>query len=233
VIGAGLAGLRAAVDLADAGREVLVIEARDRVGGRVWSHRFGNGQWAERGAEFIDTHHSEVIALANDLGLTLTDVTCGHDPARRLLDVGGRAAPFALHHSLAGELGRWREALDRLAALVDPDDPTGGDSAARLDDAPLSELVAELELRLMARVAIGREIRTEFMLGPDEISQLFAGWMTALHRQSPGGREAYRIAGGNDQLGSGLADRLGDRVRLSSPVSSIRSRAGSCSRTAA
>ncbi len=222
VIGAGLAGLRAACDLADAGRDVLVLEARDRVGGRVWSHRFGNGQYCERGAEFVDTHHPEVLALVTDLGLELADVTSGHDPNRRLLDVGGRATPFALHHSLAGELQQWEHALDRLAALVDPDDPVGGPLAAQLDDAPLSDVIAELQLGVLARVAIGREVRTEFMLGPDQISQLFAGWMTALHRRSPGGREAYRIAGGNDQLATGLAARLGGqlggRIRLSTPV---------------
>ena len=218
VIGAGLAGLRAAVDLVAAGREVLVLEGRARLGGRVWTHRFGNGQTCEHGAEFIDTHHLCVIALAGDLGLTLADVTSGHDPNRRLLDVGGRAAPFAFHHSLTGDLLRWEAALDRLAATVDPDAPLDGSSAAVLDQLPLSALVNDLQLGLMGRVAIGREIRTEFMLGPDEISQLFAGWMAALHRRSPGGREAHRIAGGNDQLASGLAAQLGDRIRVGAPV---------------
>ena len=218
VIGAGLAGLRAATDLVAAGRDVLVLEARDRVGGRVWTHRFANGQYAERGAEFVDTEHREVIALVAELGLGLADVTSGHDPARRLLDVGGRATPFALHHSLAGELRRWEAALDELAACVDPDDPVAGPDGVRLDAAPLSALIAALDLGLMARVAIGREIRTEFMLGPDEISQLFAGWMTALHRRSPGGREAHRIAGGNDQLATLLAAAIADRIRLGAPV---------------
>ena len=51
VVGAGLAGLAAASDLAAAGRRVIVVEARDRVGGRVLSHRFADGQWCERGAD--------------------------------------------------------------------------------------------------------------------------------------------------------------------------------------
>ncbi|MCU1367124.1 MAG: amine oxidase [Ilumatobacteraceae bacterium] len=226
VIGAGLAGLRAATDLVAAGRDVLVLEARDRVGGRVWTHRFANGQYAERGAEFIDTDHRDVIALVDELGLGLADVTSGHDPSRRLLDVGGRATPFALHHSLAGDLRRWEAALDELAGSVDPDDPVSGPDSARLDEAPLSALVAGLDLGLMARVAIGREIRTEFMLGPDEISQLFAGWMAALHRRSPGGREAYRIAGGNDQLATLLAAPIRDRIRLGAPVDLLDPDAG-------
>ena len=218
VVGAGLAGLRAADELVVAGREVVVLEARDRVGGRVWSHRFTNGQWCERGAEFVDTDHADVLALVESLGLTVSDVTSGHDPHRRLLDVGGRAAPFAFHHSLMRDLERWEAALDRLAARVDPNDPAGGADAVLLDEAKLSDLVAELNLALVARVAVGREIRTEFMLGPDEVSQLMAGWMATLHRRSPGGREAYRIDGGNDQLATGLAERLGDRIRLRAAV---------------
>jgi monoamine oxidase len=221
VIGAGLAGLRAATDLVAVGHEVVVLEARDRVGGRVWSHRFANGQWCERGAEFIDTDHLEVLALAADLGLALTDATAGRDDSKRLLDAGGRSAPFALHHSLRGELDRWRVAMCSLAASVDPDDPTRSEVATSLDTLRLSDLVGGLGLSVMARVVVGREIRTEFMVGPDEVSQLMAGWMEARHQASGDGREAHRIAGGNDQLATGLAARLGDRVRLSSPVASI------------
>ena len=53
VIGAGCAGLTAADALAEAGVEVTVLEARDRVGGRVWSDRTAGGALIERGAEFI------------------------------------------------------------------------------------------------------------------------------------------------------------------------------------
>ena len=53
VVGAGLAGLVAADELQRAGAEVVVLEARDRVGGRVWSRRLGNGAVVEMGAEFI------------------------------------------------------------------------------------------------------------------------------------------------------------------------------------
>lgn len=218
VVGAGLAGLRCATDLVAAGYDVVVFESRDRVGGRVRSHVFSNGQWCERGAEFVDAAHVEVMALVDRLGLGLCDAVSGHDDRARLLDVGGRAVPFALHHSLGEGVGRWSSALDALAALVDPADPTGGPHAARLDREPLSSLLDSLGLPLIARVAVGRDIRTEYMLGPDEVSQLMAAWMTALHQMSGDGFEAYRIVGGNDQLATGLADGLGDRVRLAGPV---------------
>jgi len=227
VVGAGLAGLRAAADLVAAGLDVVVVEARDRVGGRVWTHRFADGQWCERGAEFVDGAHTAVLDLAAELGVETVDVVSGRDDDARLLDAGGRALPVSLHHSVAGDVARWQEALDALAATVDPDDPAGGGEAASLDALALSELLAGLGLGVMARVAIGRDIRTEHMRSPDEVSQLMAGWTAALHRRSGGGFEAHRLAGGNDQLATGLATRLGDRVRLGATVRRIDPAAGS------
>jgi monoamine oxidase len=244
VIGAGLAGLRCATDLVAAGREVVVLEARARVGGRVWSHRFSNGQWCDRGAEFVDTEHAEVLALAARLGLSLSHVPSGRDDSTRLLDVGGRTSPFVLHSSLARDLARWHDALGDLAAQVDvdglagqvdvddpaarveEDDPAAGTTASSLDGMPLSTLLDSLGLSVMSRVVIGRDVRTEYMLGPDEVSQLMAAWMTSLHRRSGDGFEGHRIVGGNDQLATGLAQPLGDRVRLEAPVASIDPVAG-------
>ena len=70
VVGAGFAGLAAADALARAGAEVEVVEARDRVGGRVWSVPFA-GAVVERGAEFILPHDKTVMAVADRLGLAL------------------------------------------------------------------------------------------------------------------------------------------------------------------
>jgi monoamine oxidase len=207
VIGAGLAGLRCAADLVAAGREVVVLEARDRVGGRVWSHRFPDGQWCERGAEFVDGNHTEVLALAASLGLAITQRSNTVDARATLVDAGGRAVPMHLHASLAPDWARW----ERAVAALQPDDEH--------DRRTLADLLQSLGLSVMARVVIGRDIRTEYMLPPEEVSQRFAAHIGA--HQSAVERERHRIVGGNDQLARGLAERAHGRVRLGTAVASI------------
>jgi monoamine oxidase len=212
VIGAGLAGLRCATDLVATGLDVVVLEARDRVGGRVFSHTFSNGQVCERGAEFIDGSHTEALALAADLGLTVSERDEDIDWRATLVDAGGRAVPMSLHASLAPDWERWEQAV----AALQPTDA--------FEQGTLGDLMAGLGLSVMARVVIGRDVRTEYMLPPEEISQRFAAQV--MSNQVRGQRERHRVIGGNDQLATGLAARLGDRVRLNTPVRDVRADAG-------
>jgi monoamine oxidase len=212
VIGAGLAGLSCADALVQQGVDVIVLEARDRVGGRVFSHHFTDGQTCERGAEFIDSNHTDVLGLVSRLGLTLTDRSAEFDSAAALLDAGGRAVPIAMHATVTPDLERWESAVASVA-----DDNTS-------EWATLADLMHSLDLSVLSRLAIGRHIRTEFMLPPEEIGQRFAASLARL--QSRGRRECHRIVGGNDQLAAGLAAHLGDRVRCSSAVQSIEADTG-------
>jgi monoamine oxidase len=191
---------------------VVVLEARDRVGGRVFSHTFSNGQVCERGAEFIDGSHREVLALASELGRVLSRRDEDIDWRATLVDAGGRAVPMHLHASLAPDWAKW----DQAVAALRPTD--------EFERATLGDLLGGLGLSVIARVVIGRDIRTEYMLPPEEISQRFAAQVVS--NQVPGQRERHRVVGGNDQLATGLAARLGDRVRLGTPVRNVVSRSG-------
>ncbi|MBU6317458.1 MAG: FAD-dependent oxidoreductase, partial [Acidobacteria bacterium] len=212
VVGAGLAGLRCAVDLASAGADVVVLEARHRVGGRVFSHRFAEGQWCERGAEFIDANHTEVLALAAELGLQVTERDGELAPTTALVDAAGRAVPMHLHASLVDDLRRWEQALDGLK------DEDG------FENATLDDLMRSLGLSAVSRLVIGRDIRTEYMLPPDSVSQRYAAHLVSVQR--PGLRERHRVVGGLDQLATGLAGRLGHRVRLGTAVGAIEAESG-------
>src|SRR5438477_1641376 len=79
VAGAGLAGLSAAFDLTAMGAEVTILDARNRVGGRVWTIRegFAEGQHAEAGGDMIDEAQHEIRALADTLGLKLSRILHG------------------------------------------------------------------------------------------------------------------------------------------------------------
>lgn len=221
VVGAGLAGLQCADHLVAAGRDVVVLEARDRVGGRVHSHHFADGQWCERGAEFIDDAHRSVLDHVERFGLRLCPVPSGRDDAARMVDLGGRPAPYTFYGSLAADLRRWDTALADLAAGIDLDDLPASTDAVRLDATPLAALLDGLGLSVVGRVVIGRDIRSEHMLGPDEVSQLMAAWMTALRLRSGGGFEGWRIVGGNDQLAARLAAPLQARIRLGTAVARV------------
>src|SRR5438067_8541329 len=76
VAGAGLAGLAAAYDLMSMGADVTVVDARERVGGRVWTIRdgFAHRQHAEAGGDMIDGEQHEIRHLAVSLGLKLTPI---------------------------------------------------------------------------------------------------------------------------------------------------------------
>ena len=69
VVGAGLAGLTAARAVANAGRPVIVLEARDRVGGRVVGHPIGDGKVIEMGGEYAGPTQDRILALASELGV--------------------------------------------------------------------------------------------------------------------------------------------------------------------
>ena len=77
VVGAGFAGLTAARALAKQGKSVIVLEARKRVGGRVWDHELGDGEVSERGGTFVGPTQDHLLALAGDYGVKTFDV---YDP---------------------------------------------------------------------------------------------------------------------------------------------------------
>src|SRR5262245_3372508 len=135
VIGAGFAGLAAAEALHAAGAEVSVLEARDRVGGRVWSVPFGEGAVIERGAEFILPGYEQMEALAERFGIPL--VLKG-TPYGRRVPVGDEAVSRA-------ELER---AFDRIAESGTAEASSAADVVAGLDLSP------RLEALIRTRVSI-------------------------------------------------------------------------------
>src|ERR1700676_4243839 len=91
VVGAGFAGLAAARDLVAAGRSVAVVEARDRVGGRVRNQPVGDGKVVEVGGQWVGPTQDKVLSLAKDVGVTTFPT---YDTGARVLHFGGRPGAY-------------------------------------------------------------------------------------------------------------------------------------------
>jgi monoamine oxidase len=211
VVGAGFAGLAAAARLADAGVEVDVFEARDRVGGRVWSVPFAGGV-IERGAEFILPGNDTVLATAERLGLALV---------RKGTQYGDREPRG--HEGIDGPLSR--EQVAAAVGRITSQGPLTSRPATTLADA-----LATYRLDPSVAEAIRARIEVSAAYPADDLDP-------SILRESGaafGRFESYTVDGGNDRIARELAARLGDNVHLASPVrrvvwgeQGVRIRAGS------
>jgi monoamine oxidase len=195
VIGAGLAGLSAADAMRRAGTEVVLLEARDRVGGRVWSQRLDNGAVVEMGAEFLLPGNTAVRELAARLGLRLADKGMRY----------GRRDP-------RGGIGVTREALDEAMRKVDgalaaPDAEDGRAAGS------VSHLLDSLELDPGAAEAIVARAEISAGSSADEVPARDLAGLAHIDDEP-----APSVAGGNQRLALELAATLGDTVRCGDRV---------------
>ena len=116
VVGAGLSGLAAAWELRQLGHSAIVLEARDRVGGRAWTIRegFQDGQHAEGGGDLIDGSQEEIHKLASDLGLELTRILRG---GWGFVRPDGRGRPHIVRRGVAHG---WERLAKQVAAFKEP-----------------------------------------------------------------------------------------------------------------
>ena len=198
VIGAGFAGLAAAAALADGGLEPLVLEARERVGGRVHSRRLANGAVVELGAEFVEDDHQTLVAAAGRLGLAMarTGMAYGDREPRGGLGTD-RAAVLA-------EAARLKGLLAERPGLAGP-----GRSVAAV--------LAELPLDPGARQAIAARLQVSTGQPAEELAAAVLDHAGS----SFSTRESLRVGGGNQRIALRLAERLPGAVHLGVPVRAV------------
>jgi monoamine oxidase len=202
VVGAGFAGLACATDLALTGIDVTVYEARERVGGRVWSDVMPDGAVFERGGEFIEAGYDHMLRRAAEHGLAVTPQ--GFDFADREVRDGRSVLPTLL---MAAE--------EQLAATVEG----LGDGAGRLSAAEALERTA---LDPLARRALERRLAGTFTV---PLAEVAASWLARAEARAVDGGTALpssRLAAGNDALATSLAAALGERVRLACAVEALQ-----------
>jgi monoamine oxidase len=224
VIGAGFAGLAAAYELARGGAEVAVLEARNRVGGRVIS--FGDlvpGGWMEGGAELIGTNHPVWQQYRERFALPLVDIT--EEDAEAPIVLHGRRLTRSESDQLWEEMTETLKGLDADAAKVeDPFAPWETRGAVDWDRQSLAEWIAKLGASDLCKTGIDVQ-----MTADNGVVTAWQSYLGNLAMIKGGGGERYwtetevfRCAGGSQQLARHLARAVGDaRIHLRQAVSSI------------
>jgi len=220
VVGAGLAGLSAAHKIQSAGRDVVVLEARERVGGRVCSQESVGGAVAELGGQFVGPTQDRVVALAAELGIETFPT---FDEGENHILVRGREDVALL------KLADVVQQLDGMAAELPLEEPWTAPRALEWDGQTLASWLATNVEDEEATALLRQVIAAVFTAEADELSLLHvlvyirSAGSLALLTQTDGGAQERRFVGGAHALAARVASWLGpDRVLLGAPARRIR-----------
>jgi monoamine oxidase len=235
VVGGGISGLVAARNVAAAGRSVLLLEARDRVGGRTLNHTLANGSVIESGGAFVGPTQDHVLALITQLGIqTFKEyaqgdnvyVANGQPPMRYT----GTIPPDP---TILPDAAILQTRIDQMSQQVPVDAPWAAANAADWDATSLHDWIKSTTVNPNTAKVLESYVQPMFGAEARDISLLFFLWYLATEGDETnpgtfersagvsGGAQDSRIVGGSQLISLRMAQQLGDIVALNAPVRKI------------
>ena len=229
VIGAGLAGLVAARELTAGGASVVVLEARDRVGGRVLNHELDGGKVVEVGGQWIGPTQDRLAALARELGVETFPT---HVEGENVIEFRGRLRRYKgaiprINPVVLVDVERAQRRLNRLARRVPLEAPWEAPDAERLDGQTAASWMRRNLATSAGRMLLELGIEAVWAAQPEDLSLLHvlfyihsAGSLDLLF-ETEGGAQQERFVGGSQRVALRMGEELGERIVLGAPARRI------------
>ena len=229
VVGAGFAGIVAARELQRKGIDVVVLEARDRVGGRVLNEPIGDGKVVEVGGQWVGPGQDRLYALAREVGVETYPT---HSEGENLIEFRGDLKRYKgtiprINAAVLADVGQAQAKLDRLAKRVDVEAPWRTPDAERLDSQTFWSWMRRNVYTPGGRMLIELSIEAVWAAEPADVSLLHVLFYIAsagnfdLLVDTGGGAQQDRFVGGSQLVAMKAAEDLGDRLVLDAPVRRI------------
>lgn len=229
IIGAGYAGLTATRELIKAGKKVILLEARDRVGGRVHTQHFEDGSYVDLGAAWIGPTQDRMYALAKEFGVqTFPTYDEGKSTLlynNKLKHYKGIIPPLPIPSLLSLDMAIKR--MNKLSKTVDLQNPWNTPDAEYYDSMTLASWMDKQMSFKTAKVMFKLAAEAIWAAHPNEISMLHALFYTKSCRDLDtlmnvkNGAQEERMVGGASQPALRLAETFKEHIRLNSVVRAI------------